>query len=134
MREHVPRVLSMINYIFSTNLQLSNGNLLFLHQETRSYVSCFPLGFCHHIPLYVTVITGAEWKETFSSVGMHAAAAKHRNYLQLMHAVCVRESFCDGICRYQFEVSEFVNLGSSFGAKDFLHFGACALLPVGVLS
>ncbi len=39
-----------------------------------------------------------------------------------------------GICRYQFEISEVVNLGSIFGAKDFLHFRACTLLPVGVLS
>jgi hypothetical protein len=34
-----PRVPNMINYIFSTHLQLSNGKQLFLQQETRPYVS-----------------------------------------------------------------------------------------------
>jgi len=43
----------MINYIFSTHLQLSNGMRLSLQQETRPYVGGFPLGCC------VVVITEA---------------------------------------------------------------------------
>jgi len=37
--------LDMINYIFSTHLQLSNGEPVSLQQETRLYVSGFPLGW-----------------------------------------------------------------------------------------
>ncbi len=41
----------MINYIFSMHLQLSNGKKLSLQQETRPYVSGFPLGCCDHSSL-----------------------------------------------------------------------------------
>jgi hypothetical protein len=44
----VPRVLNMINYIFSSQWQLSNGKWLSLHQETRAYVMASPLGCCFH--------------------------------------------------------------------------------------
>jgi len=36
----------MINYIFSTQLQLSNGKELSLQQESGPYVSDIPLGCC----------------------------------------------------------------------------------------
>jgi len=39
MRTCGPGVPNMINYMFSTHLQLSNGKQLFLQQETRPYVS-----------------------------------------------------------------------------------------------
>jgi hypothetical protein len=49
----------MINYIFSTHLQLSNGKRLSLQQETRPYVGGFPLGCCDQSALCVVVITEA---------------------------------------------------------------------------
>jgi hypothetical protein len=53
-RTCVPNVPNMINYIFSTHLQL-----LYLQQEWRPYVSDFPLGCCDPNTLSVTVITAA---------------------------------------------------------------------------
>jgi hypothetical protein len=46
----------MINYVFSPHLQ----------QETRPFVSSFPLGCCDHSTLWVTVITAASWNETLT--------------------------------------------------------------------
>jgi hypothetical protein len=60
MRTCVPRVLSMINYIFSQQLQLSNNKKrLFLLQllVTRQYVSGFPLGCCDRNTMCVIEIT-----------------------------------------------------------------------------
>jgi hypothetical protein len=62
------RVLKVINHIFSTHLQLSNGKQLSLEQETRPYVSGFTLGCCNHSTLCVTVITAPYWKETLERV------------------------------------------------------------------
>ncbi len=47
----VPKVLNMINYIISPQLQVSNGKWMPLQQETRPYVSGFPLGCCDHSSL-----------------------------------------------------------------------------------
>jgi hypothetical protein len=47
LREHVfPGLLTWLKYIFSMHLQLFNDKQLSLQQETRSYVSGFPLGCC----------------------------------------------------------------------------------------
>jgi hypothetical protein len=45
MRIRVPRVPNMLDYIFSTALELSNGKQLSFGQEIRPYVSGFPLGW-----------------------------------------------------------------------------------------
>jgi hypothetical protein len=59
MRTCVPKGPNAINDIFSTHMQISNGNQLYLQQETRPYVSGFPLGCSDHITVCVTLITGA---------------------------------------------------------------------------
>jgi hypothetical protein len=38
----------MINYIFSSHLQLSNGNRLSLAPKIRPYVDGFPLNHCDY--------------------------------------------------------------------------------------
>jgi hypothetical protein len=57
MRTCVPKVPNVINYIFSTHLQVSNGKQLYLQQQTRPYVSGFPLGCCDHRSLM-------DWKDS----------------------------------------------------------------------
>jgi hypothetical protein len=52
METCVPKVLNMINYIVSPHLELSNGKLLFLQEETMPYVSGFPLSCCAHSYIY----------------------------------------------------------------------------------
>jgi hypothetical protein len=62
-----PLFLTLINYILSVRLQLSNGMHLYKQQETRPYVSGFPWGCCDQSS-ECTSITTAWWKETLIGV------------------------------------------------------------------
>jgi len=69
----VASILNMINYIFSIHLQLSNGKWLSLQQETRHYVSGFPLGCCDHSILMERGPYCTTCQELMKSVGSHGS-------------------------------------------------------------